>query len=89
MLAEGLGQDQSNPIRFLPAWIAQVKSEERTRGVLSHQLWLVGICRAFRADVMIGSSPLVAPACFRPALCGREGMGWGHHEAKVSYHRTS
>ena len=41
------------------------------------------ICRAFRADVIIGCNPLVAPACFRAALCSREGLGWGHHEAKV------
>ena len=67
MLAEG--QDRSTLIQSLPGWIAQVESEERTRGVPSHQLWL-GICRDFRADVIIGCSPLVAPAARK--LCGRE-----------------
>ena len=25
----------------------------------------------------------MAPACFRSALCGRKGEGWGHQEAKA------
>ena len=79
MLAEE--HDNSALIRALPGWIAQVAAEERSRGVPSHQVWL-GINRAFRADVIIGCCPLVAPACFRAALCGREGMGWGRHATK-------
>ena len=80
MLAEE--HDPAVLARALPGWIAQVEAEERSRGVPSHQLWL-GIRRAFRADVVVGCNPLIAPACFRAALCGRIGMGWGQHEAKV------
>ena len=69
-------------IRALPGWIAQVEVEERSRGVPSHQLWR-GIGKAFRADLIVGCNPLVAPACFRAALCGRAGSGWGHQEVKT------
>ena len=80
MLAEA--QDQTAMIRALPGWIKQVEAEERTRGVPSHQLWL-GIGKAFQADTVIGCNPLVAPACYRAAICGREGLGWGNQEAKT------
>lgn len=75
-------QDMAAMIRALPGWIAQVSTEERSRGVPSHQLWK-GICRAFQADVIVGCNPLVAPACFKAALCGRAGSGWGHQEVKT------
>ena len=75
-------QDQGRLIRALPGWISQVQAEERSAGVPSHQLWR-GICRAFRADLIVGCNPLVAPACFRAALDGREGDGWGRQETKV------
>ena len=75
-------QDQADLIRSLPGWITQVEEEERSRGVPSHQLWR-GIGRAFHADVIVGCNPLVAPACFRSALCGRAGSGWGHQEVKT------
>jgi len=64
-------------IRALPGWISQVESEERSRGVPSQQLW-TGVCRAFKGDVISGCNPLVAPACFRAAVCGRGGRAWGH-----------
>ena len=80
MLTEA--QDQAGMIRALPGWIAQVEAEERSRGVPSHQLWR-GICRAFQADVIVGCNPLVAPACFKAAICGRSGSGWGHREVKT------
>ena len=79
MLAEA--QDQAAMIRALPGWIKQVEAEERTRGVPSHQLWL-GIGKAFQADTIIGCNPLVAPACYRAAICGRDGLGWGNQETK-------
>lgn len=74
--------DPEYMIRALPQWIAQTQKEEHSRGVPSLQLWR-GICRAFQADVIVGCNPLVAPACFRSALCGRKGEGWGHMEAKA------
>ena len=74
--------DTGYMIRALPQWIAQISEEERSRGVPSLQLWL-GVCRAFHGDVIVGCCPLVAPACFRSALCGRKGEGWGHQEAKT------
>jgi len=69
-------------IRVLPGWIAQVEEEERTRGVPSHQLWQ-GIKQAFQADTIKGCNPLVAPPCFAVAL--REGAeeGWGHREKQT------
>ena len=51
-------------------------------GVPQHQLWR-GIRASFNADVIIECKPLVAPACFKEALCGRVGDGWGHQETKV------
>ena len=75
-------QGQADMIRALPGWIAQVEAEERSRGVPSQQFWR-GVCWAFQADVIIGCNPLVAPACFKAALCGREGSGWGHQEVKT------
>jgi hypothetical protein len=75
-------QDQADLIRSLPGWITQVKEEERSRGVPSHQLWR-GIGRAFHTDVIVGCNPLVAPSCFRAAHCGRAGSGWGHQEVKT------
>ena len=69
-------------IRALPGWIAQVATEERSRGVPSHQ-FRKGVCRAFQADVIIGSNPLVAPACLKASLYGRVGSGWGHQEVKT------
>ena len=74
--------DQKDLIRALPGWISQVQAEERSVGVPSHQLWQ-GIRAAFNADVIVGCCPLTAPACFKAALCGRGGHGWGHHETKT------
>jgi hypothetical protein len=50
-------QDQADLIRSLPGWITQVKEEERSRGVPSHQLWR-GIDRAVHADVIVGCNTL-------------------------------
>ena len=51
--------------------------EERLVGVPSHQPWR-GILAALNADVVIGCNSLMAPACFKAALCCRV-----HQETKV------
>ena len=63
-------------IRALPVWLAQAKREDSTRGAPSLQFWK-GIADAWQADIVIGCSPITAPAVFQSARDGRTGDGWG------------